>query len=163
MSKGILSTTGLVLALILFLAVNILAATTLRSTRVDLTESRLYTLSDGTRNVLADLDEEITLRFFFSKTLAQEVPGLSSYAQRVRELLEEYAAQADGKLTLIVSEPVPFSEEEDRAVSYGLRGAPASAQGDLLYFGLAGTNTTDDTETIPFLWWELDLQHNVLP
>jgi ABC-type uncharacterized transport system involved in gliding motility auxiliary subunit len=150
MSKGILSTTGLVLALILFLAVNILAATTLRSTRVDLTESRLYTLSDGTRNVLADLDEEITLRFFFSKTLAQEVPGLSSYAQRVRELLEEYAAQADGKLTLIVSEPVPFSEEEDRAVSYGLRGAPASAQGDLLYFGLAGTNTTDDTETIPF-------------
>jgi len=149
MNKNLMTTTGLVVAGALFLAVNILAGTALRSARFDLTENKLYTLSDGTRNVLSELDEEITLRFYFSKTLAQDIPPIQAYGKRVQELLEEFAAISD-KVTLIVGEPEPFSETEDRAVSYGLRGAPANRSGDALYFGLAATNTTDDTETIPF-------------
>jgi gliding motility-associatede transport system auxiliary component len=150
MSKKLLTTTGLAVAMALFLVVNILAGTTLRRARIDLTQNRLYTLSEGTRNVLKNLGEDITLRFYFSKKLAQdEAPSVSAYGKRVQELLEEFAANSD-HIKLIVAEPEPFSEEEDRAVSYGLQGAPANRAGDPLYFGLAATNSTDDTETIPF-------------
>lgn len=149
MSKSLLTTSGLIVAVVLFLAVNILAGTALRSARFDLTENKLYTLSDGTRNVLGELDEDVTLRFFFSKKLAAEIPSIQAYGKRVQELLEELAAESD-RLTLVVEEPEPFSEAEDSAVSFGLRGAPANRAGDMLYFGLAATNTTDDTETIPF-------------
>jgi ABC-type uncharacterized transport system involved in gliding motility auxiliary subunit len=149
--KHIISTTGLLIAAALFVAFNVFSANAFKSARADLTENKLYTLSDGTRHVLDHLQEPITLRFYFSKKLAAEVPTLQSYAQRVQELLEEYVAHSGGKLTLQVSDPEPFSEEEDRAVAYGLEGKPANAAGEVFYFGLAGTNTTDQEETIPFL------------
>lgn len=148
--KNLISTTGLLIAVVLFLAVNIFSETAVKSARADLTENKLYTLSDGTRSVLKNLQEPVTLRFYFSKKLAGEAPGLQSYAQRVQELLEEYVAHAGGKLKLEVADPEPFSEEEDRAVGYGLKGIPATASGELLYFGLAATNLTDQEETIPF-------------
>ena len=149
MGKHLMTGTGLAVAAILFFAVNILAGSTLRSARFDLTENKLYTLSEGTKNVLGELDEDVTLRFFFSKKLAQEIPAIQAYGKRVQELLEELSARSE-RLTLIVEEPEPFSEAEDRAVGFGLRGAPANRQGDKLYFGLAATNTTDDVETIGF-------------
>lgn len=148
--KNLLSSTGLVVALILFVAFNVFANVGLKSARVDLTQSKLYTLSDGTKNILANLNEPIRMRFYFSKKLASDNGGIVSFAQRVQELLEEYVAHSNGKLTLEVSDPEPFSEEEDRAVGYGLQGVPASASGELLYFGLAATNTTDNEEIVPF-------------
>ena len=42
-------------------------------------------------------------------------------------------------------------QEEDRAVGFGLSGVPITEAGDLGYFGLAATNTTDDADVIPFL------------
>jgi ABC-type uncharacterized transport system involved in gliding motility auxiliary subunit len=149
--KHIISTTGIIIAAALFVAFNVFATNMFKSARADLTENKLYTLSEGTRHVLDHLQEPITLRLYFSKKLAAEVPSLQSYAQRVQELLEEYVAHSGGKLTLQVADPEPFSEEEDRAVAYGLEGKPANAAGEAFYFGLAGTNTTDQEETIPFL------------
>lgn len=137
------------LAVVLFLALNVLSQNLFRTARIDLTEGGLYTLSDSTRSVLGAMDEPITARFFFSESLAADLPGFRQYAQRVRELLETYAARA-GALTLEVIDPEPFSEEEDEAVGFGLRGVPLNEQGERLYFGLAATNTTDDLETIPF-------------
>jgi ABC-type uncharacterized transport system involved in gliding motility auxiliary subunit len=148
--KNLISTTGLLIAAALFLALNIVSESAIKSARADLTENKLYTLSDGTKSVLSKLQEPVTLRFYFSKKLAGEAPGLQSYAQRVQELLEEYVAHAGGKLKLEVSDPEPFSEEEDRAVGYGLKGIPATASGELLYFGLAATNLMDQEETVPF-------------
>lgn len=143
---------GLAVALLLFLVVNILTGAAFRSARLDLTENQLYTLSDGTRNILGRLDEPIRLRFFFSKQLAQKVGAgpLSAYAQRVQEMLEEYAAASNGKVALEVHDPEPFSEAEDKAVSFGIKGSPATTAGEMFYFGLAGTNTTDQEEVIPF-------------
>src|SRR5262249_6093940 len=68
--------------------------------------------------------------------------------QRVRELLEEMAQRSNGKLHLSVIDPVPFSEDEDRAAEFGLAAVPIGARGDTLYFGLAGTNSTDGREVI---------------
>jgi ABC-type uncharacterized transport system involved in gliding motility auxiliary subunit len=151
MKKTLLSTTGLVLALLLFLAFNILGSAGLKSTRIDLTENRVFTLSQGTRNLLEKLQEPIKLRLYFSKKLASDAGGLTGYAQRVQELLEQYVARSHGKITLEVIDPQPYTEEEDQAGGYGLQGVPISAGGEMLYFGLVGTNSTDQEESIPFL------------
>ena len=147
-SKALLTGTGLIAAFGVFLGFNILVNNGLRDVRVDLTEARLYTLSDGTRNVLKSIPEPITLRFFFSDKLAGNAPQLKQYGTRVRELLERYAALAGGKIRLEVIDPEPFTEAEDRAVQAGLQGA--QLPGGQLYFGLVGSNAIDQQQTIPF-------------
>jgi ABC-type uncharacterized transport system involved in gliding motility auxiliary subunit len=151
MKKTILSTTGLLLAALLFLGFNILAVAGLKSVRIDLTENRLYTLSQGTLNLLSGLQAPIKLRLYFSKKLASDAGALTSYAQRVQELLEQYVSRSHGQLSLEVIDPQPYTEEEDRAVGFGLQGVPVSAGGEMLYFGLAGTNSTDKDAVIPFI------------
>lgn len=143
--------TGLVIALVLFLGLNIISNETLTSSRLDVTENRLYTLADGTRGVLSKIDEPITLRFYFSARQFAAIPQYLNYGKRVRDLLEEYVAEADGKLLLQVIEPEPFSEAEDQAVGYGIEQLPLNATGDMGYLGLAGSNTMDDELAIPFL------------
>jgi len=67
----------------------------------------------------------------------------------VREFLEEIAARAGGKIRLHVVDPQPFSDDEDRAAEFGLQALPAGNAGESLYFGLAGTNSTDGRSSIP--------------
>jgi ABC-type uncharacterized transport system involved in gliding motility auxiliary subunit len=147
-SKALLTGTGLIAAFALFFGFNILVNNGLRDARIDLTEARLYTLSDGTRNVLKAIPEPMTLRFFFSDKLAGNAPQLKQYGNRVRELLERYASLANGKIRLEVIDPEPFTEAEDRAVQAGLQGA--QLPGGQLYFGLVGTNALDQQQTIAF-------------
>ncbi len=148
-NKKFLTITSLVVATVLLLAVNILSNKTLTSTRLDLTASKLFTLTEGTANILGKLDEPIALRLFLSQREANRLPGINSYTQRVRELLEEYERLANGKIQLQLIDPEPFSEAEDRAVGYGLRAV--GLDGDaVFYFGLVGTNSVDDQEVIPF-------------
>ncbi|MDX1513301.1 MAG: Gldg family protein [Gammaproteobacteria bacterium] len=145
-----LTAASLGIGLVLLFALNILSNDVLRSARLDLTEGRIFTLSEGTRNILASLDEPVTLRFYLSRKLANRVPEIGPFANRVQELLEEYERAAEGKLRLEEIEPEPFSEEEDRAVGYGLRGLPVNTSDEVLYFGLVGTNSVDAEEVIPF-------------
>ena len=58
---GVVSLTGLILAAILFIATNALFDGSVPGARIDLTEDRLFTLSDGTEQVLAEIDEPIEL------------------------------------------------------------------------------------------------------
>jgi len=141
---------ALALAVILFLAVNIFSSAAFRNTQVDLTENSLYSLSDGTREVLAGLKEPVTLRYFVSRDLLDVSPGLGNYSSRILELIERYVTLSGGKINLELVNPKPFSDEEDRAVGYSLKGVPLNETGELGYFGLAGTNTTDDQDVIGF-------------
>ncbi|MDX1519225.1 MAG: Gldg family protein, partial [Gammaproteobacteria bacterium] len=149
MKSRFTSTGSLVLATCLFVASIVLVNTTVTRLRLDLTENRLFTLSEGTINILNSLDEPVTLEFYFSREELTGIPSLLNYGIRVRDLLEEYATRADGKLILDIIDPEPFSEEEDLAVAYGLRGVPVNAAGDRAYFGLVGINSTDDERVIP--------------
>jgi ABC-type uncharacterized transport system involved in gliding motility auxiliary subunit len=149
-SRRSLAIIGIVSAAILFVAINVIANRTLGTTRIDLTQGKLYTLSAGTRSTLAKLDEPLVLRFYYSKKLGDEIPSYGVYAQRVREMLEEYAAAANGKIELQELDPQPFSAVEDRAVAFGLQGVPLDQGGEQIYFGLAATNSTDDLQIIPF-------------
>ena len=144
---------GLGIATALFLAINLLAGPALRGIRADLTEQGLYTLSQGTKNIMGGLEEPIRLRFFFSRGVAQDLPApaLTSYADRVREMLEEYVSASNDKLTLEIIDPEPYSEAEQFAVDFGIQGQPANADGDRLYIGIVGTNSVDDEEVLPVL------------
>jgi ABC-type uncharacterized transport system involved in gliding motility auxiliary subunit len=134
---------------LMLIAVNIIAGRFLTA-RLDLTGERLYTLSRGTRQTLARIDEPITLRLYYSARLGDSVPSYGVYAQRVRELLDEYVAASKGKLRLEIYNPQAFSDVEDRAVAFGLQAVPLDAQGEQVFFGLAGTNSTDDQQIVAF-------------
>jgi ABC-type uncharacterized transport system involved in gliding motility auxiliary subunit len=148
-SRRAVAGVALICIALMLISVNIIAAR-LFPWRLDLTSERLYTLSRGTQRTLAKIEEPITLRFYYSTRLADEVPSYGVYAQRVRELLDQYVAAAHGKIRLEVYNPLPFSDVEDRAVAFGLQGVPLDVGGEQVYFGLAATNSTDDQQVIAF-------------
>jgi gliding motility-associatede transport system auxiliary component len=149
-SRHLAAWSALVSAFVLLIAINVIAQRELRGSRIDLTENHLYTLSQGTRKVLKEIQEPIILRFYYSPELGEAAPLYGVYAERVREMLEEYAALAPGKIQLETIDPKPFSSQEDRAVAFGLQGVPLRQGGDKVYFGLAATNATDDQQVIGF-------------
>src|SRR5712691_6184594 len=148
-SRRAVAVAALVCIALMLISVNIIAARFF-TWRLDLTGQHLYTLSRGTLRTLSKIDEPITLRFHYSARLTDEVPSYGVYAQRVRELLDQYVAAARGKIRLEVYNPQPFSDVEDRAVAFGLQGVPLDAQGEQVYFGLAATNSTDDQQIVAF-------------
>jgi len=150
MNKQLLSTLGLVLAVILFLSFNIVTNGHFKSARIDLTEDHLYTLSAGSINIIESLQDPITLRFYYSEQVAQELPSLKAYGQRVQELLGEYQRASNGLIKLIVINPEPFSQNAERAKQYGLQAVPIDGKPDPMYLGLAGTNILDGLESISF-------------
>ena len=117
----VISGTGLLLAACLFVASIILVNASITTWRIDLTENSLFTLSEGTINILDDLEEPVILDFYFSQKGLTGFPALANYGARIRDMLEEYVAHADGNIVLNVIDPAPFSEEEDQAVAAGLQ------------------------------------------
>lgn len=145
-----LGTTSLALLGIAFIVAVSISNQLFKGWRIDLTENNLYTLSDGTRNLLEGLEEPINLYFYFSDQASESMPSLRSYADRVREMLEEFENEADGNIRLSMIDPLPFSEDEDRATQFGLQGVQLGVSPDPVYMGLAGTDSIDNEETIPF-------------
>ena len=149
--RGKLAAIALVMAATLFVCVNIISNNSFRALQLDLTEGKLFTLSKETARVLGEIEEPITMRLYFSDVMGEQSPGHATYFERVRELLGQYVNLSKGNLRLKIFNPEPFSDDEDSAVSFGLSGLPVNQRGDLGYFGLVGTNSTDDKEVIPFL------------
>ena len=150
MNRNLISGLGLFLLALAFVMVILLNNLWFSGIRVDLTENKLFTLAAGTREIVQDIDEPINLYFFFSEKASEDLTTLRAYANRVRELLQEYALLADGKINLQLIDPEPFSDAEDRAAAFGLQGVPVNSAGDELYFGLAATNALDDQQVIGF-------------
>jgi len=149
--KSIYSAVSLVLLLVLFVAVSMLSGKLFKGLRFDLTQNKLYTLSQGSRNILDKLSEPVTIYLFFSQQASRDLPQIRSYAMRVDELVEEFVNHSNGKLVLKRIDPAPFSEEEDQAAAFSLQAVPVGASGESLYLGLAGSNSLDDVQAMPFL------------
>lgn len=149
MQRNLQAPIALVLTAILFLAVNVLSNATLYSARFDLTQDKLFTLSQGTRNVLAKLSEPVRLQLFYSERLAKDVPGAQIYGQRVRDMLKEFEANSSGNLLLEIIDPEPFSEAEEHAIALGMQGV-STQQGEKFFLGLSAANMVDGVEAIPF-------------
>jgi ABC-type uncharacterized transport system involved in gliding motility auxiliary subunit len=136
----------------LWVAVNLLAASVLTTSRLDLTEGRLFTLSPATQTLLAGLDAPITIKFYYSKALGTAAPQFGVYAGRVKDLLQEYANTAGGRVKLQVIDPQPFTDAEDEATGYGLQAVPQTEGSGAtnVFFGLVGIAADKRTEIIPF-------------
>src|SRR5215469_5150181 len=148
-SRRIYVFTALALAAIAFVGVNVVADTAITNARLDLTQTGQFTLSPGTRDILANLQEPVTLKFYYSRGVGARYASIAAYAKRVRDLLQEYASLAHGKLILEEIDPEPFTPEEDQASAAGLTPAPTD-RGDVVYFGLSGSNSIDGHQTIAY-------------
>ena len=145
-------------AIAITLLFGVLVISLIPSLRIDLTEDRLYSLSEGTLSILSSLNEPIELMFFYSDSATEDVPQLRTYGNRVQELLREIVIASEGNLSLSVIDPEPFSEEEDLATQYGVRAVPVTQGGQGVYFGLVAAKGGADvpdllraTETMPLI------------
>ena len=151
MDQQTMSWTGIGLIMATFVGVTVVGDRLFSSVNLDLTEDKIFTLSNGTEEVLGSIDEPITLRLYRSEALQDLGPVYANHAKRVDNLLGEFERLSGGKLEIERYDPEPYSPEEDLAVADGLQGVPYSTDGSQLYFGLTGVNSTDDLKTLPFL------------
>jgi ABC-type uncharacterized transport system involved in gliding motility auxiliary subunit len=154
-AKFLFSGMGLLsVAATLLIVVGLISA--LPSVRIDLTEDELFSLADGTRNIVSGLEEPIELIFFYSESATEDQPQIRSYGTRVQELLREIVIASNGKLSLRLVDPEPFSEDEDLATQYGIQPVPVTQGGPGIYFGLVAAQLDNDpafrvSETMPLI------------
>ena len=141
---------NLFLISVVFIALVFINNQLLSSARLDLTENQVYSLSQGSKQVLKEIEEPINLYFFFSDKASKNMTSLRNYANRVESLLSEYETFANGTLKLQVLDPQAFSEQEDQADQFGLTAANIGAAGEAIYMGLAATNALDEKKVIAF-------------
>ena len=144
-----LSLLGIAAAFLLVIGISSLS---LRTERVDLTADRIYTLTPGTLKIVDELAQPVTVTLYFSEHATRDLPQLRSYEQRVQEMLREMAVRAHGRIRLKVIDPVPYSDDEDAAESYGLTPATGGSNGERVFFGLVGTGGQGEVppQSIPF-------------
>jgi ABC-type uncharacterized transport system involved in gliding motility auxiliary subunit len=117
--------------------------------RADLTEERAFTLSEGTRKVLAGLKSPVQVRFYCTQTDEAMPMGLKNYAQAVEDLLDAMRTASGGKLQVQKLDPTPDSDAEDSARLDGIE-PQVFPNGDRIYFGL-GFSQLDRKSALPFL------------
>ena len=143
------SSAGIVVMLAIIVAINVI--TGVKPLRLDLTQEKAYTLSEGTRAVLKKLDTPVKIRFYCtqSETATPETVYLKSYARQVEDLLQEYKQVAGKYLVIEKYDPQPDSDAEDSARLDGLEGQPLPGE-DRYYLGLA-VSLADQSVALPFL------------
>jgi ABC-type uncharacterized transport system involved in gliding motility auxiliary subunit len=149
LSRRFYAVAAIVLAAAVFVGMNVALDASVTGARLDLTGNGRFTLSQGTRNIIAGLSEPVTLKFYFSKQAASEYAQTRAYAGRVRDLLNEYALRSNGKIVLEEIDPQPFTPAEDEAAAAGLSAVPTDS-GESVTFGLIGSNRIDGREVIPY-------------
>ncbi len=141
----------LLAALVLVLAINLIAGMTLGGAKLDLTEERLYTLSEGSSALVSNLDQDVRIKLYFSKRAANSVPQLRQYAERVLEILKRYESSSGGSIALEVLEPRPDTEIEEAALRHGLRPVQLGQGQEDLFFGLVIVGELGDEQSMPFI------------
>jgi len=142
----IYSAAGLLALFVLLIAVNSLASRA--PLRLDLTDGRLHTLSEGTKKLLRSLESPVKVKLYVSP--AEQVPvQLRAYAQRVEDMVREFKSYAGANLVIEKYRPKPDSEEEDAAQLDGIE-TQQLLTGESFYLGLAVTQL-DRKHAIPAL------------
>lgn len=103
--RSLLAMLSIALAIVFFLAFNALINTAFTASRLDLTQDQLFTLSDGTKDLLAAIDEPIDVRLYYSRRFNEIGPDIARHSTRVSELLGEYERLSGGKVRVEVFDP----------------------------------------------------------
>ena len=109
------------------------------SMRVDLTENKLFSLSEGSVKVIQNIKSPIELKLYYSEKEARPYPQFRQYAGRVIEKIEEYASQSNKKINIQLVDPEPYSIAEDEASANGILAIPLENGAGPLYFGLSAS------------------------
>jgi len=139
---------GVVVVFVIALLVNYIAGFV--NLRLDLTENKVYTLSDGTKRILSRIDTPITIRYYVTDDANVMSPAERSYARRVDDFLREYQKAANGKITIKKLNPEPDTDAEDSARLDGVGPGMSRETGNQVYLGLA-IECVDQREVLPFL------------
>lgn len=157
---------GLAVTFVIVLLVNFVANR--MSFRADLTEYGVYTLSEGTSNILSRLETPVELRYYVTDDSKVMSPSERTRARRVSDLLAEFARNAPTKeievtdekgefvkknvkmLTVKKLNPEPNTDAEDSAMIDGLQAGVSGETNNELYFGIA-IQCLDAVEAIPFI------------
>ena len=141
------STIGIAAMALILIAFNLIAAKGRQ--RIDLTAENAYTLSPGTKAILAKLDTPVQIRFYCTKNANAMPVVLTTYAQRVEDLLGEYRQASKGRIEIQRLNPEPDSDAEDSARLDGVEGQQLRT-GEKVYLGLS-VGMLDQKQAIPFL------------
>jgi len=131
--------------------------------RLDLTEDDLYTLSEGTREMLADMDDLVTVKLFVSDELP---PEIQTTLRDVRDLLADYRRFSDGRVRIEVLNPDESDEVAQEARSHGIRAIQFNVlredefQVRRGWLGMA-ILYADESESIPFVQRSDDLEYRL--
>ncbi|MCB1076324.1 MAG: Gldg family protein [Verrucomicrobiae bacterium] len=139
---------GVIVMFLIAIAVNYIAKAV--GGRWDLTENKVYTLSNGTRNILKRIDTPVAVRFYTNDSSDFMSPAEIAYSKRVEDLLNEYQKASGGKLTVKKLDPEPSTDAEDSAILDGLQRGLSRETGNEIFLGIA-VSCVDETEVIPFL------------
>ena len=144
------SITAVIALFVIIVIVNLIAGKFY--SRADITENHLYTLSQGTINMIKNLPDDVTLKFFYSKNFKDLPPAFKNYAARVNDLLEEYVNNSDGNIKLEKFDPTPDSDAEEWAQKYGVKGSAVNPLDfdNKFYFGIVA-EAVDNHAVIPLL------------
>ena len=137
------------IGLVVFVSINIILAKIIINKKIDLTQDNLFTLSSNTKNIVKNLNEQIKIQLFFSESLSRDIPQIRDFEKRVRELMISYT-NLSSNIKLETYDPVPFTDLEDLANTYGIQGLQLNQEGERFYFGAVLTNSVDDMVVIPF-------------
>lgn len=146
--KRLSSGIALLLLAAMFVVVIGLSNLLFSGAKIDLTEDGLHTLSDGTKAVLNNLEEPVTLRFYYSQAEAQDNPVLRSRGRQIIDMLKEFQQHGGDKLTVELIYPEPFSDEALQAAGFGLQPIGVGQYNTPIYMGIVATNSLDSRGTI---------------
>tara|TARA_B100000809_G_scaffold249068_1_gene279921 strand:+ start:321 stop:2216 length:1896 start_codon:yes stop_codon:yes gene_type:complete len=139
---------GLLTVLALLIAANLLVQGV--RVRLDMTEEKLYTLSDGSCAILASLEKDVTIKFFYSRSLPQAPANLKAFATQVEDMLHEMKLGAGGRLAIDSYDPKPDTDAEEWAQKLGIAGQSLGIMGPTMYLGLVAESGGRQA-AIPFI------------
>ncbi|MSQ69672.1 MAG: hypothetical protein EXR27_00075 [Betaproteobacteria bacterium] len=125
---------GLLAVLLILVLVNFVLGA--GRVRVDLTEGRMYTLSEGTRTILSKLESPVRIRLYFSQGDGSVPLPIKAFGRRVEDLLAEFRNVSGGKVLVEKLDPQPDSDAEDSATLEGVE-AQVMPSGDKFFLGLS--------------------------
>jgi len=162
-SKTLFSAVGLPVVFLIIILVNVLFSGL--NLKWDLTEEKLYSVSDATRKILSEIPGVVSIKVFYTKGIENIPVPIKDFAPRMLDFLREYDLAGKGKIKLEIYNPGPDSEEEEWAKQYGIKGVDLP-NGDTLYFGLV-VISEDREETLEFMdptkekHMEYDISHAI--
>ena len=146
-SKSLLPTGSIILVLLILVLINFIFSHV--NLRWDLTEDKLYSLSDSTKKNISNLNKDVTIKIFYSKSVANIPVNIKAYAGRMLDFLSEYEYYSNNKIKIEVYDPKVDSEEEEWAQKYNIKGINLPT-GDRIYLGLVAM-AADQEEVIQFM------------